>query len=149
MTDEFDVLKYTAHDVDRKMIKRAYANWRAAQNPPLPDRCDLEDCQFHTAGMLWKGERLKPIVDHKNGNNTDNSPGNLRYLCPNCDSQLETRGGGNVGRVLKSEGGFGILDKPTGKRHYVMPAESGHYQMNVEDVELEYEAVDTKRDDEG
>jgi hypothetical protein len=43
---------------------------------------------------------LKLILDHSEGNRYDNSPRSLRYLCPNCDSQLPTRGGGNKGRVV-------------------------------------------------
>ena len=51
--------------------------------------------------MLWNGNQLKPILDHISGNRFDNSPGNLRYLCPNCDSQLSTRGGGNARRLIE------------------------------------------------
>jgi hypothetical protein len=47
---------------------------------------------------------------HKNGNSLDNRPDNLRFLCPNCDSQLtETRGGRNKGRIQDlNENGFHV-----------------------------------------
>lgn len=35
-------------------------------------------------------------LDHINGNNHDNRLDNLRWLCPNCDSQQPTYCGGNV-----------------------------------------------------
>ena len=40
------------------------------------------------------------MLDHISGNPRDNSPENLRFLCPNCDSQNhETKGGANAGRI--------------------------------------------------
>jgi hypothetical protein len=102
----------------RKGIRRAYLRWRSAQEPPLPERCDNEDCVFHTAALRWGNKPLKMILDHKNGVNTDDRPSNLRFLCPNCDSQnTSTRGGANKGRVLKSAGGFATVTAD-GKKHY-------------------------------
>lgn len=43
----------------------------------------------------------KPItltLDHKNGINTDHRLENLRFMCPNCDSQQDTYGGKNIKR---------------------------------------------------
>jgi len=72
---------------------------------------------------MWNGEPLRLILDHENGVNSDNRPENLRLLCPNCDSQLLTRGGRNKDRVEKASGGFAIKDKE-GRRDYTIPLES-------------------------
>jgi len=40
------------------------------------------------------------ILDHKDGNCNNNETYNLRYLCPNCNSQLPTAGGRNIGRIV-------------------------------------------------
>lgn len=90
----------------------------------MPRRCDNNECSFHTEPPVWNGKPLPLILDHRNGNNSDNRPQNLRWLCPNCDSQLETRGGLNKGRVEKHEGGFAII-RPNKKKDYYLPAESG------------------------
>jgi len=112
-------------------VRRHYYHWRQHQNPPLPERCDNDKCRFHTKRLVWNGESLKPILDHKNGVNTDNRPKNLRLLCPNCDSQNhETRGGSNKGRTEKATGGFAKVDR-TGKRHYVLPVEPGRYVISA------------------
>jgi hypothetical protein len=57
----------------------------------------------------------------------------LRLLCPNCDSQLPTRGGANKGRIEKSGGGFASVSKD-GRRSYVLPAEPGRLSLAGGDV---------------
>jgi len=44
------------------------------------------------------GNPLTFILDHIDGDSTRNSPDNLRFVCPNCDSQLPTYKSKNVGR---------------------------------------------------
>lgn len=45
-------------------------------------------------GLLpkWQGKDLTLILDHINGNNKDHRLENLRWVCPNCNQQLETTG---------------------------------------------------------
>ena len=92
------ILRFSNIKVPQSKIARAYAKWRREQK--IPERCDNPDCQFHRGPLVWNRKPLKLILDHSEGNRYDNSPLGLRYLCPNCDSQLPTRGGGNKGRVL-------------------------------------------------
>ena len=69
--------------------------------------------------LMWNGKQLPVVLDHKDGNKYDNSPGNLRFLCPNCDAQqLETRGGANRGRVSDlTEDGYTVnVDKKSGRK---------------------------------
>ena len=126
-----DVLCY--RDGERRggeTLRRHYDQWRLQQNPPLPERCDNDKCRFHTEPLVWNHEHLKPILNHKNGNNTDNRPKNLQLLCPNCDSlEHETRGGANKGRIEKAVGGFAVVGRDR-KRHYVLPAETGRYSIS-------------------
>lgn len=118
------VLRYTKSERMNAKIRRYYNKWRAMQDPPLPERCDNESCKFFTESLNWHGKKLSMILDHKNGNNTDNRPENLQLLCPNCDSQLSTRGGANRGRIKKHKGGFAIVRKD-GKKDHRLIAESG------------------------
>jgi hypothetical protein len=130
------VLTYQQDRAHQSTVRRHFIEWRQQKNPPIPaERCDNEACWFYTEPLVWNGEPFKPILDHKNGVNSDNRPENLQFLCPNCDSQQKTRGGGNKGRVEKSEGGFALVQD--GIRDYVLPAESGSYLLSGEPGQIE------------
>lgn len=108
-------LCYAPSPASRSTVRRQYLRWRLERG--LPVRCDIETCTFHTQPLSWLGKPLPLILDHINGNRLDNSPKNLRYLCPNCDSQLSTRGGKNRGRVLEATQGSYVLAGPRGSRN--------------------------------
>lgn len=44
----------------------------------------------------WNNKPLTLRLDHINGHNTDDRLENLRWVCPNCDSQLDTYCGKNL-----------------------------------------------------
>src|SRR5687768_11329514 len=82
---------------NRSSVAAAFVAYRAELG--IPRRCDVPTCPFHAAPLEWNGAPLPLILDHEDGNRFDQSPGNLRYLCPACDSQQETKGGRNRGRL--------------------------------------------------
>lgn len=47
-------------------------------------------CAICGIDNVWQGQELHFILDHINGNASDNDKNNLRLICPNCDSQLPT-----------------------------------------------------------
>lgn len=50
---------------------------------------------------FWNNTELVLILDHINGIFNDNRLQNLRFCCPNCNSQLSTHTGKNTYKILK------------------------------------------------
>lgn len=61
-------------------------------------------CSICGREPIWEGKPLTLRLDHINGYNKDNRLENLRWVCPNCDSQLETFTGRNIRHGMKIEG---------------------------------------------
>jgi hypothetical protein len=65
---------------------------RLLKSGMLEKRCYMDGCNITEE---WNGKPINLRLDHINGKNDDNRLENLRLLCPNCDSQLETFCGRN------------------------------------------------------
>lgn len=50
---------------------------------------------------FWNNQSLTLTLDHINGKNKDNRLENLRWICPNCDRQLDTYGTKNKKKLEK------------------------------------------------
>ena len=58
-------------------------------------------CSICSQNDTWKDKNLVLVLDHINGINNDNRVENLRFLCPNCNSQTDTFTGRNTKRIKK------------------------------------------------
>ena len=59
------------------------------------------ECSKCKSKNEWMGEPLILVLDHINGVNNDCRLNNLRFLCPNCNSQTSTFSGRNNKQKLK------------------------------------------------
>ncbi len=82
----------------RKLVKKVILREKM-----LPHVCEV--CGL---GPEWIGRPLVLRLDHKNGVRNDDRLENLRFLCPNCDSQTETY----CGRNRFGEGETSVRKRP-------------------------------------
>lgn len=54
-------------------------------------------CSICKMQANWQGKNLVLIIDHIDGNSENTNIDNFRLVCPNCDSQLPTYKGRNIG----------------------------------------------------
>jgi hypothetical protein len=58
----------------------------------------LNDKKCSICGLTeWNGKEIPLVVDHIDGDYRNNIPNNLRFICCNCDAQLDTYKGKNKG----------------------------------------------------
>ena len=67
-------------------------------------------CSICGQEPFWNGKELTLILDHINGINNDDRLENLRWVCPNCNYQLDTTNGKNIKR-LREMGLLGQVKK--------------------------------------
>ena len=128
-----EVLRYQKGKRSQDTVKRHYKDWRSEQDPPIHLRCDNPICCYHSNPLIWNGIELKLVLDHVNGVNGDNRPENLQFLCPNCNSQQKSHGGGNKGKSIQHGGGFALV-RQGGEKDYVLPAEAGEYKTTFSEI---------------
>jgi DNA-directed RNA polymerase subunit RPC12/RpoP len=58
-------------------------------------------CSICGQEPFWNNKELTLTLDHINGHNRDNRIINLRWVCPNCDRQLDTFAGKNITTEIK------------------------------------------------
>ena len=102
--------KYCSNRCQRELERRQHlARWLATGQAVVATtsghyiRVYLAEEQDHRCAICrhpdeWNGQPLVLIIDHVDGDSTNNRRDNLRLVCPNCDSQLATYKSRNMGR---------------------------------------------------
>jgi len=82
--------------VENSTYNRGNLKKRLLKDNLLENKCAI-------CGLLpkWNDKTLVLVLDHINGINNDNRKGNLRLLCPNCNSQTDTFTGKRK-RIIKN-----------------------------------------------
>jgi len=81
------------------LVKNSSFRTRDLKNRLYKEGIKKRSCELCGQGERWNGGKMALILDHKNGDKTNNELANLRILCPNCNAIQSTHCVGN--RVLK------------------------------------------------
>ena len=92
---KFNVPKKTLSEV---MVKDSTYSRRYLKKRLIEENIILYRCDMCGSQPAHNGKELILVLDHVNGISDDNRKDNLRFLCPNCNSQTETFAGRNKKR---------------------------------------------------
>ena len=90
-------IKRTAENT---FIKNSTASQATLRKMYLENSYTPYVCSICGQEPIWQGKELTLILDHINGINNDDRLENLRWVCPNCNQQLETTGSKNPNRKI-------------------------------------------------
>ncbi len=79
-------------------IKNSTASQSTVRRFYLKGKYSPYTCSICGQKPFWNNQSLTLILDHINGINNDDQLDNLRWVCPNCNSQLDTTGSKNPQR---------------------------------------------------
>jgi hypothetical protein len=86
------IVKRSAENV---FIKDSTADQATLRRYYLQGNYTEYKCSICGQEPFWNGKELTLTLDHINGINNDDRLENLRWVCPNCDRQLDTFAGKN------------------------------------------------------
>ena len=101
----------TSHFIEKKKTIKKYTNeeifkkdsevsQHCLRNAYINGNYTEYKCSICGQEPFWNGKPLTLTLDHINGKNHDNELNNLRWVCPNCDRQLDTFGYKNVKNLI-------------------------------------------------
>lgn len=88
----FGSSKNIIRNEDNVFIKDSTAAQRTLRDYYIKGNYTPYKCSICSQEPVWNGQPLTLILDHINGINNDDRLENLRWVCPNCNQQLETTG---------------------------------------------------------
>ena len=91
-TSHFSHTKGTKRCPENIFIKDSSATQKVLRDYFFKGNYVPYKCSICGLEPIWQGKTLTLILDHINGHNKDDRLENLRWVCPNCNQQLDTTG---------------------------------------------------------
>lgn len=92
--------KQVVRTIENTFVKNSTASQSTLRKMYKENNFSNYECSICKQQPLWQGKELTLILDHINGINNDDRIENLRWVCPNCNQQLETTGSRNPNRKI-------------------------------------------------
>lgn len=97
----FKQLKPIKRTVENIFIENSTASQSTLRKWYLQGEYTPYICSICKLEPFWQNKKLTLILDHINGLNNDDRLENLRWVCPNCNQQLDTTNGKNRKQYTK------------------------------------------------
>lgn len=91
-SEHFDSVTPTERTVENIFMINSTASQATVRRWYVKGEYTPYQCAICGLEPVWMGKELTLILDHINGVNNDHRLENLRWVCPNCNQQLETTG---------------------------------------------------------
>lgn len=89
----FTKTKGIERNPDNVFVENSTASQKTLREWYIKGKYTEYKCSICGQDPIWQGKELTLILDHINGTNNDDRLENLRWVCPNCNQQLDTTGG--------------------------------------------------------
>lgn len=101
-TDHFTGLpkSYVKRTEENTFIKNSSATQKVLRDMYKKGNYTPYKCSICGMEPIWNNKPLSLTLDHINGDNKDDRLENLRWVCPNCDRQLDTFGSKNPNKKI-------------------------------------------------
>jgi hypothetical protein len=104
-TDHFDAARVRARAMRRRgrtleemLVKGSHCKRSRLKELLYQHGLKNRECELCGQNEMWRGKRMSLILDHVNGDATDNRIENLRIACANCAATFDTHCGKNKNR---------------------------------------------------
>ena len=99
-TDHFSIghKRPTKRNPENIFIENSTADQKTLRKYYLQGEYTEYICSICGQKPVWQNKPLTLILDHINGKNKDDRLENLRWVCPNCNYQLDTTNGKNIAK---------------------------------------------------
>lgn len=99
--EHFKLITRIIRNEDNIFIENSTANQTTLRKWYKKGEYTPYKCSICGQEPVWQGKELTLILDHINGSNHDDRLENLRWVCPNCNQQLDTTNGKNKKMIEK------------------------------------------------
>ena len=106
--------KITKRTIENTFCKNSTADQKTLRKKYFEGNYTEYKCSICGQEPFWQGKPLTLILDHINGINNDDRFENLRWVCPNCNYQLDTANGRNIKRLREA----GLLGEIKHQEYY-------------------------------